>query len=169
MIDIETVNKPIDYEQYNFVSSIKEYPILFLGFVIKNQYDNLRVNLQEKYDPINLLHFSKDKQSVTALKGIKLVPNASVKKLYNAIKMQEQLVMNLMVYENLLNQYGFACKETYGLYAPGMYPIDFNNLKSICDNDFNSDKKIFQHLLGLDEKTFDFQKFSSLKLFILTV
>jgi hypothetical protein len=169
MIDIETVNKPIDYEQYNFVSSVKEYPILFLGFVIKNQYDNLRVNLQEKYDPINLLHFSKDKQSVTALKGIKLVPNASVKKLYNAIKMQEQLVMNLMVYENLLNQYGFACKETYGLYAPGMYPIDFNNLKSICDNDFNSDKKIFQHLLGLDEKTFDFQKFSSLKLFILTV
>jgi len=169
MIDIETVNKPIDYEQYNFVSSVKEYPILFLGFVIKNQYDNLRVNLQEKYDPINLLHFSKDKESVTALKGIKLVPNASVKKLYNAIKMQEQLVMNLMVYENLLNQYGFACKETYGLYAPGMYPIDFNNLKSICDNDFNSDKKIFQHLLGLDEKTFDFQKFSSLKLFILTV
>ena len=169
MIDIETVNKPIDYEQYNFVSNIKEYPILFLGFVIKNQYDNLRVNLQESYNPINLLHFSKDKQSVTALKGIKLIPNSNVKKLYNAIKMQEQLVMNLIVYENLLNQYGFACKETYGLYAPGMYPIDFNNLKSICDNDFNNDKKIFQHLLGLDDKIFDFQKFSSLKLFILTV
>jgi len=169
MIDIETVNKPIDYEQYNFVSNIKEYPILFLGFVIKNQYDNLRVNLQESYNPINLLHFSKDKQSVTALKGIKLIPNSNVKKIYNAIKMQEQLVMNLIVYENLLNQYGFACKETYGLYAPGMYPIDFYNLKSICDNDFNNDKKIFQHFLGLDDKIFDFQKFSSLKLFILTV
>ena len=70
MIDIETVNKPIEYSEYNFVSSLKEYPILFLGFVIKNQYDNLRVNIQEKYDPINLLHYSKDKQSITALKGI---------------------------------------------------------------------------------------------------
>jgi len=169
MIDIENVNKPIDYEQYNFVSSIKEYPILFLGFVIKNQYDNLRVNIQEKYQPINLLHFSKDKQSITALKGIKLTPNSMVKKLYNAIKIQEQLVMNVVMYGNLLNQYGFTCKDTYGLYAPGMYPIDFNNLKSICDNNFNEDKKIFQHLLGLDEKVFDFQKFSSLKLFILSV
>jgi len=169
MIDIETVNKPIDYSAYNFVSSLKEYPILFLGFVIKNQYDNLRVNIEENYKPINLLHFSKDRQSVTALKGIKLIPNNNVKKLYNAIKVQEQLAMNLVIYENLLNQYGFACKETYGLFAPGMYPIDFTNLKSICDNDFNGDKKIFQHLLGLDEKVFDFQKFSSLKLFILTV
>ena len=169
MIDIETVNKPIEYSEYNFVSSVKEYPILFLGFVIKNQYDHLRVNIEEKYDPINLLHFSKDKQSITALKGIKLTPNANVKKLYNAIRVQEQLAMNLVVYGNLLNQYGFACKETYGLFAPGMYPIDFSNLKSICDNDFNVDKKIFQHLLGLDEKVFDFQKFSSLKLFILSV
>ena len=169
MIDIETVNKPIEYSEYNFVSSLKEYPILFLGFVIKNQYDNLRVNIQEKYDPINLLHYSKDKQSITALKGIKLIPNNNIKKLYNSIKVQEQLTMNLVTYENLLNHYGFACKETYGLFAPGMYPIDFINLKSICDNDFNGDKKIFQHLLGLDEKVFDFQKFSSLKLFILTV
>ena len=169
MIDIETVNKPIEYSEYNFVSSLKEYPILFLGFVIKNQYDNLRVNIQEKYDPINLLHYSKDKQSITALKGIKLIPNNNIKKLYNSIKVQEQLTMNLVTYENLLNQYGCACKETYGLFAPGMYPIDFINLKSICDNDFNGDKKIFQHLLGLDEKVFDFQKFSSLKLFILTV
>ena len=129
MIDIETVNKPIDYSAYNFVSSLKEYPILFLGFVIKNQYDNLRVNIEENYKPINLLHFSKDRQSVTALKGIKLIPNNNVKKLYNAIKVQEQLAMNLVIYENLLNQYGFACKETYGLFAPGMYPIDFTNLK----------------------------------------
>jgi len=169
MIDIELVSKPIDYYTYDFAGSVKEYPILFLGFVIRNQYDNLRVNIESKYKPINLLHFSKDRQTVTALKGIKLIPNTNVKKLYSAIKLQEEVQMNLTIYGNLLNQYNFSCKDTYGLYAPGMYPIDFNNLKSICDNDFNEDKKIFQHLLGIDEKVFDFQKFSSLKLFILTV
>ena len=49
-----------------------------------------------------------------------------------------------------------------------MYPIDFDNLKSICEDSFNEDKKIFQHLLNIDEKVFDFQKFASLRLFILT-
>jgi len=169
MIDIETISKPIDYTTFDFVGSVKEYPILFLGFVIKNQYDNLRVNIDSKYNPVNLLHFSKDRKTVTAFKGVKLTPNSNVKKLFNAIKIQENLSMNLGTYENLLNQYGFACKETYGYFTPGTYPIDFNNLKSICEDSFNTDKKIFQHLLGLDEKNFDFQKFSSLKLFILTV
>jgi hypothetical protein len=68
-----------------------------------------------------------------------------------------------------LSQFSFSCKETYSFFDKGIYPIDFVNLKSICDDSFNNDKKIFQHILGLDDKVFDFQKFSSLKLFILTI
>lgn len=168
MIDIDLVNKPLDAKNYTLLE-YSEYPILFLGFIIKNEYDNLRINIEKRYNPINILHFAKDRNTVTPLKGIKLTPNQNVKNLFSLILKQEKLAMNLITYENLLNQYGFGCKETYSLFAPGLYPVDFNNLKSICDDSFNADKKIFQHLLNLDEKVFDFQKFSSLKLFILTV
>lgn len=168
MIDIDLVNKPLDTKNYTLFE-YSQYPILFLGFVIRNEYDNLRINIEKKYNPINILHLSKDRNTVTPLKGIKLTPNENVKNLFSLILKQEKLTMNLITYENLLNQYGFGCKETYSFFAPGLYPVDFNNLKSICDDNFNTDKKIFQHLLNLDEKVFDFQKFSSLKLFILTV
>jgi hypothetical protein len=168
MIDIELVNNPVNTSNFDIIVT-NQYPILFLGFMIKNEYDNKRIQLNEKYSPINLLHISKDKKTVVAMKGVKLTPNQNIKNILNAIKKQESLLMNLITYENLLNQYNLFCKETYSYFSPGMYPVDFENLKSVCDDSFNQDKKIFQHLLGLEEKVFDFQKFSSLKLFILTV
>jgi hypothetical protein len=168
MIDIEQINKPVDIKDFISLSST-DCPALFLGYVIKNQYDNLRINLNEKYKPMNLIHLTKDKKEVSFFKGIKLQPNNNIKGLFNIIKKQENLTMNLVIYENILSQFNLACKETYAYFTPGVYPIDFNNLKSVCDDSFNTDKKIFQHLLMIDEKVFDFQKFSSLKLFILTV
>ena len=95
--------------------------------------------------------------------------NDIINSLSKQIELQEKQVMNLAIYKNLLSQFGFDCKETYSFFSPGTYPVDFNNLKSVCTDEFNTDKKIFQHLLNLDENIFEFQKFSSLKLFILTV
>lgn len=168
MIDIELINKQTNLEKYS-IATLDEYPMLFLGFVIKNEYDNLRISLNETYKPLSFFHLGKDRQTGVPLKGIKLTPNDIVKQLMRQIINQEKIGMNLVIYENLLSQYNFACKETYSYFSTGMYPLDFNNLKSICNDTFNTDKKIFQHLLGLDEKVFEFQKFSSLKLFILTV
>ena len=169
MIDIDFVNTLPDTTDYTLVDKTN-YPILFLGFIVKNQYDNLRIQLNKDYNPCNIIHKVRNKENTgVCLKGIILKPNDTIKQLFASIKKQESLLMNVVIYENLLNQFNFACKETYGYFEPGLYPIDFNNLKSICEDDFNSDKKIFQHLLNLDEKVFDFQKFSSLKLFILTV
>jgi hypothetical protein len=168
MIDIDLINKPANSETFNFLDP-KDYPFLFLGFIIKNEYDNRRIKISDTYTPVNFYHPSKDRQALTLLKGIKLIPNSNVIGLIKSITNQEKVGINLTTYQNLLNQYGFACKETYSLFDKGFYPIDFNNLKTVCDNSFNTDKKIFQHLLNLDEKVFDFQKFSSLKLIILTI
>lgn len=168
MIDIDLISKPPVAD--NFVTlSYSEYPLLFLGFIIKNEYDNKRIQLNASFNPINFYHFSKDGDLVTPLKGVKLKPNSTVHGLIKSIQNQEKMGINLTTYQNLLNQYSLTCKETYSLFNQGFYPIDFYNLKTICDDSFNSDKKIFQHLLGLDEKVFDFQKFSSLKLIILTI
>ena len=167
MIDINLVNTPVQFENFTILNSSK-YPALFLGFIIKNSYDDNRINLNLDYSPLNVLHFNKSRTNCTPLKGILLKPNTNLQNLIKTISIQEKLKLNLVVYENILSQYGLACKETYSYFEEGIYPIDFNNLKDICNDPFNNDKKIFQHLLQLDEKTFEFQKFSSLKLFVLT-
>lgn len=169
MIDIDLINENVDLKDWSVLSD-SSYPILFLGFIIENQYDNVRIQLNKDYSPVNIIHKLKNNSRVgIGLKGLILKPNENVKKLIHSILLQEKNKINLVVYENLLNQHNFGCKETYKYFAQGMYPIDFNNLKTVCVNEFNNDKKIFQHLLNLDEKNFDFQKFSALKLFILTV
>lgn len=167
MIDFNLIDEPIKFENFT-VPTKEEYPMLVLGSIIRNEYDNQRIQLNEKYNPVNILHYSKDKQNVVLLKGVKLQANNTITKLFKNILEQEKHNINLVVYQNLINQYNLACKETYALFFPGLYPVDFNNLKSICDDSFNEDKKIFQHLLNIDEKVFDFQKFASLRLFILT-
>lgn len=169
MIDIDLVNLQVNLKDWIMLPD-NCYPVLFLGFIIENEYDNVRIQLNKKYSPVNIIHKLKnDVKLGMGLKGVMLKPNDNVKKLMSLIKEQEKNKINLVTYENLLNQFNFECKDTYKYFCPGMYPLDFNNLKSVCIDDFNTDKKIFQHLLNLDEKSFDFQKFSSLKLFILTV
>jgi hypothetical protein len=168
MIDIDLTSRPPNSDGF-VVPNHDEYPILFLGFLIKNEYDNQRIEISKAFNPKNIFHLSKDRQTLTALRGIKLKPNSTVHGLIKSIQNQEKLGITLVTYQNLLSQFSFSCKETYNFFDKGIYPIDFVNLKSICDDSFNNDKKIFQHILGLDEKVFDFQKFSSLKLFILTI
>lgn len=177
MIDIDLTNKQADITNYGVLPNTM-YPLLFLGFIIKNEYDNKRIQLNESFNPVQLLHIPNGKQNMDkdgksflgyALKGIILKPNENTTHLMHSVLKQEKIAINLVTYENLLNQYGFCCKETYNLFSKNFYPIDFENLKSVCSNDFKDDKKIFQHLLNLDEKSFDFQKFSALKLLVLTV
>ena len=138
------------------------------------QFPEFELKLNEKYNPKKFITFITDSKGVPTgmipFYGITLTPTDNVRKLMQTLKSQEkQGLMNLVVYENLISQFNLQCKETYGYFQQGVYPIDFTNLKSICDDTFNSDKKIFQHLLDIDEKVFDFQRFASLKLFILTV
>lgn len=168
MIDIDLINQPPSSDNFKFLD-IKDYPFMFLGFIIRNKYDDLRINVVNSYNPVNLYHLTKDRKSVTSLKGLKLTPNSNTSNLIKTLILQEKIGINLNVYQNLLEQHGLSCKETYSLFDEGFYPIDFVNLKSVCNDSFNTDKKIFQHILGLDENVFDFQKFSSLKLFILTI
>lgn len=161
MIDINLTEEPVDVS--NYTTLLKEqYPALFFGTIIKNEYDNKRVNFNKKYSPIQIIHKKK------TFKGVVLTANPKVKELFKVLKSQEKNKLDLKTYENLLSQYNFSCKDTYALFEKNIYPIDFNNLKSVCVDSFKDDKKIFQHLLDIDENNFDFQKFTSLKLFILT-
>lgn len=184
MIDIELTNQEIDVKTFTDKSSgeivPESYPMLFFGTVICNEYDNQRVKLSKQYDPKSFLHAFKaifnDENaddlkcvSILPLRGIILKPNDVVKSLVKLITDQEKNGINLKTYQNILSQFNMTCNDTYHGFGLGAYPIDFINLKSVSDDEFKNDKKIFQHLLGLNEKGFDFQRYTSLKLFILTL
>lgn len=162
MISIELAeDKPNIASLYNPPETF--FPCLFLGFVIRNEYDNQRLNIDKKYFPIKFKH--KD----IVFYGVKLKPNANIENIINIILQQKKRNnAKLSVYENVLNQFSMSCKNTYRWFIDGIYPIDFDNLKNVCLDDFKDDKKIFQHMLCIDENKFDFQKFASLKLFIFT-
>ena len=59
MINIDLVNMTVDIKNYS-IATQDEYPMLFLGFVIKNQYDDERIQLSEKYNPVKFIHFSSE-------------------------------------------------------------------------------------------------------------
>lgn len=165
-IDFNLVETAIDLDKFNTDIT---YPVLFFGTIIKNEYDNRRITLNDQYKPVKFLHLNKDTSSLFPLYGVILEPTPVIKSLQQTILQQEKNGdISLLVYENILNQFDLSCKETYGWFDAGIYPLDFNNLKQICTDSFNEDKRILQHILNLDDTIFDFQKFASLNLFILT-
>lgn len=172
MIPIDLVDEPINTENYRVLLDItrgdKDY-VLFLGFTIKNEYDNRRLNIDESYNPVKIWHFNKDGNGLKSLPlyGIILKPNNTVKSLFNTLAQQERFGITLSTYKNILAQFNFSCENTYGWFDTNTFPLDFVNLKTVCDDEFNTDKKIFQHLLNINENHFDFQTFASLKLLIL--
>ena len=61
MIDITLIDEPVNLKEYK-VENVNG-PTLFLGFVIKNEYDNIRLSISEKYNPKKIsLPYLKDKQ-----------------------------------------------------------------------------------------------------------
>lgn len=167
MIDISLVEVPVnldDFETFN-----EERPCLFLGFAVKNEYDNQRLQINEKYKPSKqLFAFEKDdKFKVLPLYGLFIKLNDVGRQLANILIEQEKSGMNINVYSDILNQYNISCRDSYSYLNKNIYPIDFQHFADLTTDKIKDDGKILQHLLELDDNKFDFQKFGAFKLLIL--
>lgn len=170
MIPISLVEEPVEMNDYKFLLGDDYEPFLFLGFVIKNEYDNQRLKIDERYDPQKICVVKHATSKAIPLYGIVLSPNSKVRELINIVKEQHKTgPITLSTYKNLLSQYSLSCEHTYYYFNDAVLPIDFTNLKAVCDEPISNDKKIFQHLLSLDDEHFDFQSFAALKLFIVGI
>jgi len=176
MIDISLTEQPVDTNLFNAFNG-QRLPCLFLGFAIKNEYDNQRLQICEKYKPKRLLFVFEKKNihtktnnefGVLPLYGLFLTLNDTGNKLAKTLLNQETMGnMNINIYETILNEYNMTCKDAYSYLNKRVYPVDFKHFKKITNDDIKDDDKILQHLLNLDEDKFDFQKFGSFKLLIL--
>lgn len=170
MIDITLIDEPVNLKEYK-VENVNG-PTLFLGFVIKNEYDNIRLSISEKYNPKKIsLPYLKDKQvNILPLYGVFLKINEMARQLSTVLTRQERYenTLNLATYQNILQEYNLSCNDCYAFFHKNVYPVDNRYFDMLTDDQMGKDKRIFQHMLDLDENKFDFQKFGSLKLLILT-
>jgi len=169
MIDVSLVESPVNSE--SFLCEIPLKPSIFLGFIIKNEYDNRRLEINEEYNPKKFFHIYKDnnKSNMLPLYGICLQPNDFGNNIIKLINEQEKLYdINLVVYQNLLSEFNLTCNDCYAYFKSGIYPVDFNKFRILTDNVISKDKKILQHMLNLNESKFDFQKFGSIISLIIT-
>ena len=169
MIDISLVEQPVNID--NFETKLPFRPSLFLGFILKNEYDNQRLKIKENYNPKKFVYIceKEKKLDIVPLYGILLKLNKQGNDLTNLIQRQVKANnINLVVYENLLSQFNLKCDDCYGYFRKGIYPLDFNKFRVITDDVISEDKKILQHMLELNESKFDFQKFGSILSLIIT-
>ena len=175
MIDIALTEHPVNTDKFKAFD--QKLPTLFLGFAIKNEYDNQRLEICEKYEPKKRLFIFENKDgfskidnefSVLPLYGLFLNLNQQGNNIAKTL-LAEELAgnMNIDRYEKILAEYNLSCNDSYSYLNKRIYPIDFTHFKELTDNSLRDDNKILQHLLNLDEHKFDFQKFGSFKLLIL--
>lgn len=176
MIDISLTEQPVNTDSFHAFND-QGLPCLFLGFAIKNEYDNQRLQICEKYGPKRLLFVFEKRDvhsktnngfGVLPLYGLFLNLNETGNKLAKTLLNQEIIGnMNINIYETILHEYNMTCKDAYSYLNKRVYPVDFKHFKEITNDGIKDDDKILQHLLNLDEDKFDFQKFGSFKLLIL--
>ena len=54
MIDISLIETPVNMDDYNPLDN--KFTVLFLGFIIKNEYDNQRLQLNKKMEVEKKVH-----------------------------------------------------------------------------------------------------------------
>lgn len=171
MIDISLVEQPVNTSSFTMFND--ERPCLFLGFAVKNEYDNQRLHISEKYKPRKQLFAFKreveDKISydMLPLYGLFLDLNEPGKNIARTLVAQDKQQMHLNLYEDILNEYNFTCTDSYSYLNKGIYPFDFEHFTKLTNDKIVKDKKILQHMLDIDDNEFDFQKFGAFKLLIL--
>jgi len=170
MIDVSLVDEPVNGNDFDLIFEY-DRPCLFIGYILKNEYDNQRLKLNEDYYPVKFFApYSEDgAMKLLPLYGILRNLNEQGLKISKILSEQKNRAnINLIIYENIINQFDITCSDCYGYYKEDIYPIDFNKFRHLTDDGISKDKKILQHLLNLDESKFDFQKFGSITCLLLT-
>ena len=65
MIDITLTDQPVNTSKFSAFD--EKLPCLFLGFAIKNEYDNQRLKICEKYEPKKRLFIFENKDGLSKI------------------------------------------------------------------------------------------------------
>jgi len=169
MIDISLSEQPVDLSKFEVFE--EKIPCLFLGYAIKNEYDNQRLHINKKHSPKRYTYvFTKkdDTMGILPLYGLFLQLNQTGLQLIKILNSQESKGnLNINLYSTIISGFGLSCNDSYSYLNKKIYPFDLQHFKNLTTSELKTNNKIFQDLIDISEEDFDFQKFGSLKLLIL--
>lgn len=161
-VDVDLVNQPATFENYRILRD--DLPALFIGFQIKNKYDEERLYIPEKYEPQRILQLCYNANSevkARTLYGIFVKPKPIANKLMGVLdELTDQMnILSTNAYQTLLRNHGVACDDAYAYMFLGLYPIDLSFYKDLC------------YYSKFDLKTFidpkNFQSIAALNIYVL--
>ena len=101
-------------------------PPIFVGCIIKNRYDEERVEIFESLNPERIVF------SDTFLYGVLFEPCGKYVNLIESIKNYKQI--DLYTYNKELLKNNLSCEDNFGYFDRGLYPIDPKHISDIIEN-----------------------------------
>ena len=162
---LDLVDSPLDLSLFTPYDHLDQ-PILLLGSIIKNIYDQQRSMIRDEFKPLNIRVSTNDK--TICLHGITLQPSPLFKQLYNILKSFPFDIKDVTeIYKQRLKLYNLSCNECWGYLQPHIFPIDISNIDKIS----NYDRYVrlnYHKLLDTDQSDLPwYSYFNQFKLFII--
>lgn len=160
MVHYSLAEAPVRIEEYATLLK-SDKPLLLLGSVIKNRYDEDRLIFNESI-PIKSVIVGK-----TAIKGIALEPSLDLNLdlLFEQLKMVADSTLTSAFYEKTLKQFNLSSSECYSYLRKSVYPVNGECIDTIT----TSSLLISDYYNQIFDKTAtcSWQNLSYLTLFIL--
>jgi len=143
LLDVELSNEPLDIDSFSYLSD-SDYPVVLLGFQLKNLYDQKRLIFKKDFNISDIIHFvPRETMMPKFFRGIKL----SIKpQIISFITMLENLNctsaenINLNIYKNILNRFNLTCDNCFAFLQKGIYPIDSECIEKISKEFLNKEQ-----------------------------
>ena len=131
MLDVNLAEEPLDIDTFSYLDD-KDYPLCILGFQLKNLYDQKRLVIKKKYNPIDIIHFVPGETVMPKFfRGIKINYNPRHDYLIKKIEALGNLKTNEInkeYYTQILNEHNLSCNNCFAYLRKGIYPIDSEHL-----------------------------------------
>lgn len=136
LLDTDLVEQPLDIDSFSYLTD-GDYPACILGFQLKNLYDQKRLIIKSKYNPIDVIHFVPGEAIMPKFfRGIKIpinnLLNYLIAKLESLGNINTEKINNDF-YTQILNEYKLSCNNCFAFLRKGIYPIDSEHLDKISN------------------------------------
>jgi len=144
------VNEFTSYDNPPILSYSKvDSPKIFIGCIIKNKYDEERVDILENVNPERIVF------SDTFLYGSLFEPSGKYADLVESIKNYKQI--DLYTYNKELLKNNLSCEDNFGYFEKGLYPVDPKHILDIIENfkydsffDDDSEMPMYQRIKSIN-------------------
>lgn len=159
-------DQPVDLKRYKRFQSI-EFPKIILGFVIRNKYDEQRLQIKPIMQPKRIAHDfgDHDHLSTMTFHAVELQGTPQVNHLCEAIHRASPITMDS--YRNILQYNRLSCDACSQMLRDGVYPIDIKCLPLLSKNRYKTDYVWLRTLLETNDDLPWFSSWSNFNIFML--